>query len=121
MDSQGMYFFITLKRNAIDFTSFKQLNDTYNKIFDRVQTQHKCVELDTRKRLHIHAIVWFKNCPYWKNYQKKGWTVYFRKIDPDTLYIVRKYIDKNNNYEYQHGMEIMSFGHYHNMFDLRED
>jgi len=111
-----MNYMITLKRNAIDYTSIDDLKHKYRILFAKVPTQCYCIELDSRKRLHLHSLVKFKKTPYYKKYQTEGWTVYFSKVSITILQSVVEYINKNKRVDYQHGMEIISYSHYQNMF-----
>jgi len=111
-----MLYLITIKRNAIDFTSINELKKQHNRLFRRFSTLHMCVELDSLKRLHLHSITEFKRTPYFKRYMVSGWYIYLNKIDQLSMYNTIVYIYKNSNEYYQREMELTSYANYTNMF-----
>ncbi len=111
-----MYYLITIKRNAMEFTSIQDIRDMSKKLFKYQIIPCYCMELDTRQRLHQHSLVQYETTLYYKKYQVNGWTVHFRKLTMTTLDHVVNYINKNNNKIYQHCMEWISYAHYNYMF-----
>ncbi len=108
-------YLVTIKRNKIDFTSAKSIYHTYNGIVKKggSWSSNKMLELDSRHRLHMHTVVMFNRVPYFKRFQKKGWTIHFKRIDNDTIDHIWKYIYKNNKNEYDVvESEIRSYYHY---------
>lgn len=112
-----MFYLVTIKRNAIEFTSKRDLIIKMKLMFRRVTITHYCVELDSLRRLHLHAIVQFNKKPYYKRYMDVGWHIYFCEIDKETEDVVIRYISKHQNDNYQNEMEILSYAQYHYMFE----
>lgn len=112
-----MIYLVTLKRNCIGFTSIEQIKNKYISLFvGIVFTRCMCIELDSRKRLHLHAIIETEKTPHYKSFMSRGWHCFLRKIHEDTAHIVYKYVYKNYNPQYQNEMELISYANYHNMF-----
>ncbi len=111
-----MKYLITLKRNAIGFTSIEDLKKQYKLLFGRFTTQYACIELDSLRRLHVHAIISVKRTPYFKRFLVNGWHVYFNKIEKESESTVIRYVKKHQNKYYQMEMEILSYAHYHYLF-----
>ncbi len=110
------YYLITLKRNAVEFTAKRTLEDKYKDLFSDNSLCSSC-ELDSRYRLHLHGLVIFVGTPYYKRYQRAGWHVHFKYVlTEDDLPHVINYIYKNNNKSYQNEMEIISYSKYNYMF-----
>ncbi len=112
-----MLYLVTIKRNAIDFTSIWELKMMLKLIFRRVTIQCSCIELDSIRRLHLHALIDFKRTPYYKKYMRKGWHIYLNRVDMESIDTVIRYINKNNNKNYINEKEILSYSNYYNMFE----
>ncbi len=109
-------YFVTMKRNAIGYTSIKDLEIQFNKLFNQYPIQCQGIELDSLQRLHLHAIIHFKKTPYFKHYTIHGWHVYFIELAEEAEEHVVRYINKHSDPMYQTQMEFKSYSHYNNLF-----
>ncbi len=111
-----MKYLVTLKRNAVEFTSIVELENMYKRLFRRKTTLIQGIELDSIHRLHLHSLIDSKKVPYYKNYMVKGWHVYMEHIAEESVGVVIRYITKHSNKHYQEHMEISSYASYNYMF-----
>lgn len=110
------YFFVTIKRLAMEFTSIEDLQEMYNWKFSKCTTLSYAIELDSLNRLHSHSIIILDKTPYYKYYRKHGWRIYLLEISEDDLYRTDIYIHKNQDPTYVNEMEWFSRANYEYLF-----
>ncbi len=110
------YFFVTLKRNAIDFTSIAEIEQMYIEKFGTNSTLSFAIELDSINRLHSHSIIKLNATPLYLNYREHGWTVHLCALKEHDLERTDVYIHKNQKDNYTYEMEWLSYADYHYMF-----
>ncbi len=111
-----MYYFVTLKRLAMEFTSIYELHKMYNLKFSKCTTLSYAIELDSLNRLHSHAIIILDKTPYYKLYRKHGWSIHFCPLKLEDLSRTDIYIHKNQHPTYVNEMEWFSRSNYEYLF-----
>lgn len=111
---KGVYYLVTIKRLAYEFTPRKYLYEQYQRVINATKggewSSYVAYELDGLDRLHLHTIVSFIQRPYLKGIQRKGWTIHFQKFPNEDFARVANYIKKiNQNPFYLDQLESESY------------
>lgn len=111
----GTYYLVTIKRNAMDFTSMDDLKQMYHSVKDSMKnvsaewSSFVGYELDSRRRLHLHTYISTKRKLYFPKYGRAGWTIHFKEVPEDAVADVIRYISKcNQNKYYLENLEVVS-------------
>lgn len=96
----SQYYMLTIKRNAVDYTSAHDIIDKYREVVSKVRNAEWAfdayLELDRMKRIHLHT--WFKanRKPNYRTLQSSNWTVHLDPFDMDDFMNVMSYCAKDN-------------------------
>lgn len=99
-------YLLTIKCLSVDkYTSRKDIEEVYQSIVKRLKHAEwltkSSFELDKQHlRWHMHTIVQTTKTPWFKRYQKKGWTIDFTLFPEAALKTVVSYINKDDQNRY---------------------
>ncbi len=94
------YYLITIKNNAMKFTSLLELEKVYRALIESITSAsvqwsaNVGYELDSRSRLHLHTYISTSRQLYFPKYQKHGWTIHFKLIPKNAIPDIIRYIIK---------------------------
>ncbi len=111
-----MYYFITLKKNKVEYTSIAEIEQMYKCLFGHLLTLSFAIELDSLYRLHSHSITRFKNVPWYERFQTNGWRVHLCPIKLHNIDRTDRYIHKNQSSCYVNEMEWTSRSYHEYLF-----
>lgn len=100
MVQKTWYFMVTIKRNAVDYTSAHEIISKYNEVVKKTKRADWCadawLETDRMKRIHLHTWVKTHKKPNYREFTSAGWTIHFDQFSSDDLINVMTYCGKDN-------------------------
>ena len=111
-------YLVTIKRNCFDYTSRQTLYTRLRNLIEDAPSLlfiNEKYELDKHKRWHLHTLANCNKRPYYKRFQRKGYTTHFKEILIEDYRNALKYINKDN-YKRKDQLDVESYAHYNYMF-----
>lgn len=114
------YWLVTIKRNAMEFTSIKDIGRVLFNLKENMTnvgaewSDNVGYELDSRSRLHLHTYISASRRIYFPRYALKGWSIHFKEVNKDAIPDVISYILKGVQHPaYLEQLELESY--YYNL------
>ncbi len=98
---EHLVLLITIKNNSIKYTSVDEIVSVYRNLVKDMDngmewSSNPAIELDSLSRLHLHTIGYTYRAPYYKKYQRPGWTIHFQPIPAKEKSRVLNYLRKED-------------------------